>query len=193
MLEDIARNAGLSKAAVYRYFPSKQALVAAVATDEIDRAVATVDRIEALNLPPAETLAALVAAHVERLLNNLASGRVALRQLPADIPELEYFHRQRLRYWRALHSIIKRGISEGDFVPVPPWLAVEALIGMASSVIDRYSPKWPLDGRAMAQYYAYLAVHAMLTPQALLRRTAEGHEGIESFAFASLAPGVPTD
>ena len=42
-LDDVAREAGVSRATLYRYFPGKQALLSAAVTAEAARIAATVD------------------------------------------------------------------------------------------------------------------------------------------------------
>ena len=163
-IDEIAEAAGLSKAAMYRYFPNKQALIIEIAKEGPRAFQALLDDMERRGLPPAEAIATAMEAQVNRLLSRRFISQVTLRRLPHDLPGMEEAYTLRLRYRHRLAAIIETGISQGVFAPVEPWLAVEAIVGMASSVLDRYSPEWPMEPGTIARAYAQLAVNSLLAP-----------------------------
>ncbi|MGP3697248.1 TetR/AcrR family transcriptional regulator [Rhodobacter sp. NSM] len=132
-VEQIARHAGLSKAAVYLYFPSKQALL----TGLVRRAI----------VPVADEALSWISAYrgdprpLIRRLASLLSGKLAdpkvfavpslvLREAAAT-PEIAAMYRAEVldRMLPALAGLIAQGIDAGHLRPVDPELAVRSLVG----------------------------------------------------------------
>jgi AcrR family transcriptional regulator len=132
-VEDIAKRAGLSKGAVYLYFPSKEAIMEAL----VRRAV----------VPIAETAAAAVG-HFEgsprdafMLVFGLLSQRLAEPRVIAIpklivreavmFPELAAMYRREVidRGLPVIMGIVRKGIESGVFRPVDPELAVRSVLG----------------------------------------------------------------
>lgn len=132
-VEQIARHAGLSKAAVYLYFPSKQALL----TGLVRRAI----------VPLADEALARIAAYrgdprpVLRQLLGMLSGRLAdpkvfavpgvvLREA-ASAPEVAAMYRAEVldRVLPALASLLAQGIEGGHIRRGDPELMVRSVVG----------------------------------------------------------------
>ena len=132
-VEDVAKRAGLSKGAVYLYFPSKEALVEGL----IRRAV----------VPVADTaLAALVdyqgdprivitavlkmIAHRLRDPKILAMPKLIFREI-ASFPDLARMYRAEVldRVLPVVTGLIRRGVDQGYLRQVDPDLTVRSIIG----------------------------------------------------------------
>src|SRR5690606_27766180 len=86
-LEDIGSAVGVSGPAVYRHFPSKQAVLAAILVDTSTALLDAGRRTVAPGGDPGEQLAALVAGHVDFALASAEIIRIQdrdLDQLPSD-------------------------------------------------------------------------------------------------------------
>lgn len=86
-LEDIGSAVGVSGPAVYRHFPSKQAVLAAILVDTSTALLDAGRRTVARGGDPGEQLAALVAGHVDFALASAEIIRIQdrdLDQLPSD-------------------------------------------------------------------------------------------------------------
>jgi AcrR family transcriptional regulator len=81
-MASLARAAGVSKGLTYHYFPSKDALVAAVVAQRRDALRALGDAIP-VDLPPAQKLRAFARASVEQVANDPGGFRLYLRFLAA--------------------------------------------------------------------------------------------------------------
>ena len=137
-LEDVADRLDLTKASLYYYFDSKEALVAAclsmVADETLERLVA-VTRQE---LAPAELLTQLIETELTISVTEFPeSSQLFLRQY--DWPESIG---QQVREWRVEHdhvfaSVISRGVEQGVFSPVDATTARQCLYGALS-----YAPLW---------------------------------------------------
>ena len=132
-VEDIARAAGLSKGAVYLYFPSKVAILQALVRRAI---VPLVQNVGALALPregdPRLALATALRFIAKRLAEprNAAIPRLILSEA-GNFPELAAMYRREVidRGMAALRALIARGIEAGVFRAVDPELAVRNVIG----------------------------------------------------------------
>jgi AcrR family transcriptional regulator len=79
-MQDVFRESGLSAGAVYRYFPSKHAIVAAIAQEVLGEITTAIDQITATDpVPPLEEAMARVLVLADRLTGPRGPGRIALQ------------------------------------------------------------------------------------------------------------------
>jgi AcrR family transcriptional regulator len=159
-MEDIAKRAGLSKAGVYLYFPSKEAVLKALIEARV-APIATLARASFLAglSDPTATLKQVGAMLAQRLSQPevFAVPRLVLG-LAGRYPELADFYREHVAgvARAALENLIAEGIRKGQFRDVDPALATRALIGavlfeMLWTHILRGEPESDIDGWARAQ------------------------------------------
>lgn len=124
-LEEVAARAGVSKAALYRYFPSKQALFEAAVRE------ALLPRLEAVEALAAQegyegSSADLLRFLFERLAALVESDASVLPKLviaeAGNFPELAKFYAEAVlqRGFALLARILARGVARGEFRPVDP-------------------------------------------------------------------------
>ena len=120
-LEDVARQAGISKGTIYLYYPTKEELFRAVVRQDL--------------LPNLEAMEALAAAHrgsAAALLREVLAGMLA--RLDADVavipklvlteagnfPSLARFYAEEVaaRGRRLIAEILARGVARGEFRPL---------------------------------------------------------------------------
>ncbi len=132
-VEDIARDAGISKGAIYRYFDSKEkifeSLVRRAITPLADQAVI----LAQTSKDDAETLLKTVLTMGAHRLSDpkfLALPRLVLQEA-GRFPELAEMYRREVldKGIAAFELIIQRGIDAGTFRPVNVPLAVRNVIG----------------------------------------------------------------
>lgn len=132
-MEDVAGRAGLSKAGIYLYFESKEALLKAL----IVRSVKPIaDQAEALaagsQQRPLEALTLIVAAVTARLEDPrvAATPRLVLLIAPR-FPELVAFYRDAVvdRARAAVEALVRAGIAQRLIRPVDPDSAARLIIG----------------------------------------------------------------
>jgi len=128
----LAARVGLSEAALYRYFPSKESLYAAI----IDRKMATVDIVAVLR-PAAESGddRAFFLGLAREVFTRVESDPTFLRILYFSALEghslADPFFETRVKRLREfVTDYIERRIRDGDFVALDPVIASRAFLGM---------------------------------------------------------------
>lgn len=132
-VEDIARRAGLSKGAVYLYFPSKEAILEGL----VRRAILPVAQSALSTLDAYEGDPRVIIAMVIRMLgtrfsdpDTLAIPKVVLREV-LGFPHLAEMYRREVldRAIPTIERLIARGIEQGYLRPVDPQLTVRSIVG----------------------------------------------------------------
>ncbi|NDU99813.1 TetR/AcrR family transcriptional regulator [Pseudoroseicyclus tamaricis] len=132
-VSDIAARAGISKGAVYLYFPSKEALLLAIVRRRIEPVI---DRILVIMTEargdPRPTLQEIVRVMVEDLYGD-DSVRVPLllmREAPMSPKVSEIYHDQIVtRAIPALRELLRRGMEQGYIRKVDPQLTINSIVG----------------------------------------------------------------
>ncbi len=137
-VEDIARKAGLSKGAVYFYFPSKKAIFEALAEQEYARTITFLLQAEAAPIPASQKLMIMARQYLDYfsgledpprfflLMTEMAIRDEAIRE------NVQAIHS---RYVQGLAAIIAQGSEEGIFRPVD----AESLSTLLKALIDGIS------------------------------------------------------
>lgn len=132
-VDDVAAAAGLSKGAVYLYFPSKEALLEAL----VRRAVGPVADLAVARLTdrsdhPRDTVARVLHAVAAGMADErvVAVPLLILREAPA-LPRIAEVYRDAIlsRVIPALSALVADGVARGLLRPVDPDLAVRTLVG----------------------------------------------------------------
>ena len=154
-VEQVSVRAGLSKAAVYLYFPSKQALLQAV----IHRAVGQAAGMAVAGMAghrgdPRPVLAALLRQIAGVLGDPKASAipAIILREAP-HAPEIAQIYRDEVLtpILPALRALIAQGVDGGFIRPVDPDLTIRSVIGpmLAHVLLAQVFGVMPQDGLAL--------------------------------------------
>lgn len=154
-VEDIARRAGLSKGAVYLYFPSKVAILEAL----VQRALMPI-AAEALGFAGSfegdpRMVITVVMKLLARKLNDprvLAIPKLILREAPG-FPELAALYRREVldRFMPVVEGVISKGIDQGYLRQVDPQLAIRSIVGpvLAHLALAEVFGVTPPDGLAI--------------------------------------------
>lgn len=132
-MEDIARRAGLSKAGVYLYFESKDALLKALIQSRITPLIQQALATGLANAADPKMALRMIAAGIaERLRDpkNFAVPKLVI-SLSGRFPEIADFYRSHVveQARRALEGLMAAGIAQGVFRNVDPKAAARAFIG----------------------------------------------------------------
>ena len=132
-MEDIAKRAGLSKAAIYLYFPSKVALLEALIEAKVGPLAANVQQIAAMGAgDPLTALRMMATAAAFRLADpNLFAVPRLVIGISGRFPEIAKYYREHVvaKARGALESLIDAAKAKGQIRPVDTNAVVRAFIG----------------------------------------------------------------
>jgi AcrR family transcriptional regulator len=160
----VAERAGIATGTVYRYFPSKTELVAALVAALAEREMAVLERAANAAPGPLSALAAAIASFAARALANrrLAFALIA-EPVEPEIDRARASFRQALA--AALEKLIRRALDAGRLSDQDAALAAPALLGaLIAALIGPHAPAVPADPaqvRARVQMLTLFALRAL--------------------------------
>ncbi|ARF84922.1 TetR/AcrR family transcriptional regulator [Burkholderia cenocepacia] len=145
-INDIADAVGMTRTALYYYFPSKESMLEALTREVTERASdLTKEVAQRPELPPDEGLRQLILGHASLILTHPVQFRVVERS-ESSLPDAQRNAAQAAR--RAVRNdfvnVIRRGIEQGVFHAVDADVAAFSIIGMCNWCA------WWFDGRRHA-------------------------------------------
>lgn len=173
-LDDVARRAGLSKAAIYLYFEDKTALFQGVIRSAVASNILQVEAMLAAHQGPVAPLLPRILAFMALRVEQSPMASIAKLVISESraFPEIGRFYLKEVigRGIPLMEGLIVRGIAQGEFRTVDPRLTVRSMIApMLLAVIWRtvFEPigAEKLDVQALARHHADLMLHA-LKPEA---------------------------
>lgn len=129
-LEDVAKNAGVSKGTVYLYYPNKEELLKAVVLEHVSpivtEAAEQVDESESSTTQIREAIHLWWARYGSTELSALT--KIVMFEAHA-FPELgQFFHQKVITpWWNFLESLLQRGIRRGEFSDIDTEYAAKVL------------------------------------------------------------------
>jgi AcrR family transcriptional regulator len=159
-VRDIGERAGMSPAALYHHFPSKQKLLFTIMDRGIDELIRRSEEAYAAALnDPADKLRALVRVHVLRHTERQKEsflGNSELRSL--EEPGRSTILAKRDHQMHLFYLAIRDGIERDRFRTPFPTEAARGIITMCTAVATWYRKAGPLSPEEIASRYAELAL-----------------------------------
>ena len=128
-LDDIAQKLGVTKAALYHYFPSKHALLKECFARAFEVGFEGLAKAEQAGGNAREKLNNTLRFYLKEMIDELSCCVVLTEEnalLPDDYAELL---QQRDRFEIALRELVREGQADGSIVPCDPKLAVFTILG----------------------------------------------------------------
>jgi len=132
-VEDIAAQAGLSKGAVYLYFPSKEAILEGLVKRAVlpvaNSALGVIQNYAGDPRPVIATALKLVAGRLSDP-KLVAIPRLLIREM-INFPELAEMYRREVidRVVPAIEALVRNGMRDGYFRPLDPEMTLRSIIG----------------------------------------------------------------
>ncbi len=154
-LDDLARELGISKAALYHYVESKEELLFIIYTQALNSIFEETNRISGMDLPPDEKLRQIIRNHIKNIIiKNLSLFFVFFTE-ENQLPEKYYrmVREKKREYDLIIQGIIEEGISLGIFEEEDPRLLVYAIVGMCNWLYKWYQPKARYSADEIAEHF----------------------------------------
>ncbi|RTK98177.1 MAG: TetR/AcrR family transcriptional regulator [Neisseriaceae bacterium] len=131
-LDEVAKQAGVTKGTLYLYFPSKEELFKAAVRETVVPSILLAEKIVAdAQLSPEQLLRCLVGEWIRLIAESPANGISKLVVAEAgNFPDLAHFYLDEVVYRvrKVLAEILQRGIDSGEFRPLNIEFAVKEII-----------------------------------------------------------------
>jgi len=169
-LDDVAKRAGLSKAAIYLYFEDKTALFKGVVQHAVGSNLGEVEAMLAGHRGPVAPLLPRILEFMANRIEHTPMAAVAKLVISESraFPEIGQFYLKEVigRGLPLMEGLIRRGVDQGEFRKVDAYLTVRSMIGpMLLAIIWRtvFEPigAEKLDVRSLALHHADLMLHAL--------------------------------
>ena len=159
---DIAAAAGMSPAAVYVHYESKEQLLYQLSRHGHQQIIDAIDAVDDLSAAPAERLHAVLHAFA----THHASGHISARVVNYELEALTDEHRaevgaQRREITRRIRAIVDAGGDGGSFDTAEPRLATIALLSSGIDIARWYHDGGDITPEAIGAYYADLALRTV--------------------------------
>jgi len=163
-LEDIAAQLGMRSAALYHYFPDKEAILYACHREglaEVERVLADARTRHAT---ARERLAHAIREHVRVMTDTLEGSALALEMSALSPRHRAEVIAQRDRYERGLRDIVAEGVGSAEFRALDPKLAVFAILGAINWVARWYRPDGSMQAPELGTQFADHLIHGLTPP-----------------------------
>ncbi|MBC6461577.1 TetR/AcrR family transcriptional regulator [Actinomadura sp. HBU206391] len=163
---DISTGVGLSPAALYVHFPTKELVLYAISKIGHERALAYVRAPETERTAgTAERLRVMIARHVAWHARHHVAARVCQYELRGLSPE-HYDEIRDLRHQHAevVRDAVTRGVADGTFSPVDVDRVVRAMLSLGIDLVRWYRLDGPDSPEQLGEFYADLALKMVLYP-----------------------------
>ncbi len=167
-IQDIADAAGLTRTAVYHFFPSKEAMLEALTEDVTQKASELAASVSLRDdVGAEEALQQLIIQHAGLILSLPLQFRVVERS-ESSLPEAHRAAAQEARRGVLNHftHVIQRGIREGTFRPVDPHVAAFSIIGMCNWCAWWFDPNGEVPAREVATMIAEFGLRGLVNLKA---------------------------
>ncbi|MDN2567476.1 TetR/AcrR family transcriptional regulator [Aquibium sp. A9E412] len=167
----LAAEVGVQAAALYRYFPTKEALLEALMREHMDALIAAWQAARPATADPATRLSAFVRNHIAFHVARRHSTHVNNMELRSLSPQrLTEILRLRGSYEKELRRILRDGAECGQFRIDDTALTAMAIIQMITGVIVWFRPDERLSVAEVAETYHTLTMR-LVGAQALAEET----------------------
>jgi TetR/AcrR family transcriptional regulator len=179
-LDDIARNLGVTKAALYHYFPNKNALLQACFEKAMAVAFASLEQARRKGTSGREKLRLTLSGYLEEMIDELNCCVVLMEEHALAPKDRAKLVQDRDRFEHALRDLVREGIRDGSIVPCDPKLAVFAILGALNWVPKWFRETGPWSALQLAESFTELFDRALsskpasaLTPDVGARKTGQ--------------------
>ena len=175
-LEDVAKEIGITKAALYHYVSSKENLLSVIYIKALESIFKNTNKIAGMNLPPDEKMRLIISNHVKDIsiksLSILSVFFAEENQL--SLADFKGIQNEKKKYNQILEKIIEEGIEQGLFRDSDPKLQTYGILGTCNWIYKWYKAGYtPYTPDQITDHIINLLERGYLAPENTAGRTAE--------------------
>ena len=160
-IADIAEAAGLTKAAIYHHFASKDAILAHGLNRALNALTSIATEPDARQESALASLRYCLRRVVEEELRLLPEVSLLVRLRGNSTIELDAIERRR-GFDKGIAAVLRRGQASGEIRPsIDPKVATLLMMGMIAWATEWYRPDGPYDPVAVADHVVDLCLHGV--------------------------------
>jgi AcrR family transcriptional regulator len=166
-VEDIAERAGVGKGTIYEYFSSKEVLFAAIVEAGFQLYFMELTAAVAPQMPAAAKIKAVFERHLVFISQHAPAARIILGERPGSRREVQEAILERyLKLADFIESLIREGVTSGEFRSLDTAVAAQAIIGMFSSLVlfILFSPQLQEEEKKRAEKMADICLRGLARP-----------------------------
>jgi len=149
-MDDISEQLLMTKGSLYYYFKDKEEILFACHDYSLNLVLENLDQVKKLEAAPDQKLAALIAAHIEVMLDALQGSAMALDFTALSPEPLAKVIAKRDRFEKGMRTLIEQGMREGIFRRTDAKLAVFMILGSINWIAKWYREGGSYDAAAIA-------------------------------------------
>jgi len=162
-IQDIGQALGITSAALYYYFESKQEILSEIIMRPLVQLIDMADEVARSSRSDKEKLAEVIRRHIAMMLSKRELFTILLRERV----ELSTKDAKRLadleeRYYQKVRAIVTGAVDKKEAREVNSRVAALALIGMINWVLRWYRPDGPLTEEEIASNMSDIFFHGIL-------------------------------
>jgi len=162
-LDDITREIGITKPAIYYYFAAKEDILYEICVTQIKKLMEEARAIVATDLDIAEKVRRIFAAHIMQFHTNRDVAESYWREAAhLSLPRRKEVSNMLKQYEYFIREQVDQGIAEGVFRKINTRQVVRGIGGMLFTIGNWYDPAGPDDIHAIIDAYLDFIMHGLL-------------------------------
>ena len=141
-LDDIAKELGVTQAALYHYVPSKEKLLSLIYIQVLENSLQGINAIWHKDLAPDEKLRLILQNHIKGIIIQSLSMMSVFFSEENQLPELDFrkIQEEKRKYNDIIEKVLEEGMAQGLFRKADPKLHAQGIIGMCNWIYKWYKP-----------------------------------------------------
>ena len=154
-LDDVSKELGITKAALYNYISGKENLLSMIYLQALERIFQDTNKISRMNLPPDEKIKLIIRNHIQNIIIRSVSMFHVFFTEENQLPKKDFkkIQKQKNKYNYIVEKIIVEGISQGLFRKTDPKLISFGIIGMCNWVYKWYKSEYSFDPDQITNHF----------------------------------------
>jgi TetR/AcrR family transcriptional regulator len=163
---DIATSLGVTKAALYHYFPNKHALLFEAFKEVLRVGFEALDKADTPERSGLEKLQMAIQEYLQVTLSEMSRCVIITEEHALEPADREVIVGLRDKFEARLRGFVRQGMEDGSIIPCDPKLAVFAIFGAVNWVPKWYSHEGPWSNRQLAKGMAELLCRSIASTPA---------------------------